>query len=681
MLKLSDNLSDLPKVGPFLTRKFEKLGVKTIENLFYHIPSHYIDYSQIKKISELHPGETVTIHAKIISLKNIYSKRGLKMQIGSVEDLSEAPGNQRGKITVIWFNQPFLIKTLYPGKLVSLSGKVGFFNRKLCLTSPDYEILSDEKTHTLHTGRLVPIYPETAGLSSKWIRRTILNAYNLVSPNLEDFLPKDVLKKYQLEGLKEAFEYVHFPKNLADVETGKKRLAFNELLNLQLKSGIRRINWQKSKTPSKLKIDRKRIDLFIRSLPFKLTASQKTAIDEILKDMGREIPMNRLLEGDVGSGKTVVAATATFAAFLNGYQTVIMAPTQILATQHYETLKKLLSPFNIRISLITSNIKKSDLGRNDIFVGTHALLQKSIIFDNVALVVIDEQHRFGVEQRALLAKKSAVSTGRQGTPHVLTMTATPIPRTVALTTYGDLDLSILTEMPKGRTKVTTWVVPEEKREGAYEWIKSQVSNHKSQVFIVCPLIEDSESETLADVKSVTSEFKNLQSIFSNFRLGLLHGRLKSREKEKILNDFRERKTDILVTTPVVEVGIDIPNATIIVIEAAERFGLAQLHQLRGRVGRGVKKSYCLLFSNIKYSRRLKAMEKSHSGFELAELDLKLRGPGEIFGTAQSGFPELKVASWGNYELIKNAKDVAEDIIKNPKKFPLISKKIEETYGY
>ena len=376
--------------------------------------------------------------------------------------------------------------------------------------------------------------------------------------------------------------------------------------------------------------------------------------------------MNRLLEGDVGSGKTVVAAVASFAVFLNGFQTIIMAPTQILASQHYETFKKLLTSFGVRISLITSDIKKSDLGRNDVFIGTHSLIHNKVSFDKVGLVVIDEQHRFGVEQRKHLVKKS-------GTPHTLTMTATPIPRTVALTSYGDLDLSVLTEMPKGRLKVTTWFVPETKRKGAYEWIKSRIKDHKSQVFIVCPLIEDSEFETMADVKSVTTEFEKLKKIFGGLKLGLLHGRLKPNEKAQILKDFRSGKTDILVTTPVVEVGLDIPNATIMVIEAAERFGLAQLHQLRGRVGRSEKKSYCLLFSNIKYSKRLRAMEKMHSGFELAELDLKIRGPGEIFGTAQSGFPELKVASWSNYPLIKKAKDIASDIINNPSKYPKIDK--------
>lgn len=587
------------------------------------------------------------------------------MQIGSVEDPS-------GKLQVLWFNQPYLIKVLYPGKSVSLSGKVSFFNRRLCLTSPDFELLEEEK-ETVHTGRLVPVYPETSGLSSKWIRTLILRAKREKLTE-EDFLPLDILKKNHLETLTEAFEDVHFPKKLADAEKGRERLAFNELLYMNLRSVYRKTNWQKNKVANKLKIDKPTVGKFIESLPFVLTSSQKKAIDEILTDLSKPFPMNRLLEGDVGSGKTVVAAAGMFAGFLNGYQSVIMAPTQILANQHYETLRKIFDPFKIRVSLITSDVKKVELGRSDIFVGTHALIHKKIKFDKVALVIIDEQHRFGVEQRSHLVKKS-------GTPHVLTMTATPIPRTVALTTYGDLDLSVLTEMPEGRQMVTTWAVPETKRKAAYEWINKQISksaNGNSQVFIVCPLIEDSETETLADVKSVKSEFEKLKLQFPNHKLGLLHGRLTVKEKDKVLNDFRSRKIDILVTTPVVEVGIDIPNATIMVIEAAERFGLAQLHQLRGRVGRSEKKSYCLLFSNFHSGNafsRLKAMERSHSGFELAELDLKMRGPGEIFGTAQSGFPELKIASWSNYELIKKTKDLAEEIVKSPAKFPGVSSRL------
>lgn len=657
-MDLNSPITDLPKVGPIFARKFEKIGVKTIQDLLSHVPSRYLDYSLVTTINKVQPGETVTIHAKINSLKNIYSRRGLKMQIGSVEDAT-------GKITVIWFNQPFLIKTLYPGRLVSLSGKVSFFNRQKSLSSPDYEILVDEEKPTVHTGRLVPVYPETSGLSSKWIRRTIQSAINNSGLIVNDFLPNDILKQEKLAGLNDAISRVHFPKNLNEAEAGRERLAFDELLSLHLRSLHRKNAWKKNRSQFALKVDKKLIDKLIRSFPFKLTPSQEKSIHEILKDMQKDVPMNRLLEGDVGSGKTAVAVVAAFVSFLNGYQTVIMAPTQILANQHYETFKKLLDPLNIRISLITSSVKKVELGRSDIFIGTHALIHKSIGFDRVAFVVIDEQHRFGVEQRQHLVKKS-------GTPHVLTMTATPIPRTVALTSFGDLDFSVLTEMPKGRQKVVTWVIPEQKRQAAYKWLGSQISSIKSQAFVVCPLIEASDSETMKDIKNVSEEFEKLRSVFPKLKLGLLHGRMKAKKKDKILNNFRSGRIDILVSTPVVEVGIDIPNATIMVIEAGERFGLAQLHQLRGRVGRGSKKSYCLLFSNFHSGNafsRLKAMEASHSGFELAELDLKMRGPGEIFGTAQSGFPELKIASWSNFELIKSTRDLAEKILNNPKKFP------------
>ena len=517
-MNLNSPIGDLPKVGPILTRKFERLGINTLEDLLYHVPTRYLDYSLVTKISRLAPDETATIHAKIVSIKNIYSKRGLKMQIGSVED-------ETGKISVIWFNQPYLIKTLYPGRMVSLSGKVGFFSRKLTLTSPDFEILSDTDTPTLHTGRLVPVYPETSGLSSKWIRRVVQTAFGLPDTIYRDFLPEEILKKYNLESLKEATSHVHFPKNLSQAEEGRKRLAFNELLNLQLKSQYRKIDWKKHRMGTRLTIDKPAISKFISSLPFALTKSQEKTVEELLSDLSKPIPMNRLLEGDVGSGKTVVAAIGMFAAFTNGYQSIIMAPTQILAQQHYETLRKIFDPFKIRVSLITSDIKKVELGRSDVFVGTHALIHKKVKFDKVAFVVIDEQHRFGVEQRAHLIKKSR-------TPHVLTMTATPIPRTVALTAYGDLDLSVLTEMPVGRQKIVTWVVPEQKRADAYKWIESQVSDQKSQTFIVCPLIEDSETETLADVKSVTSEFINLKSIFSKSPVGAFTRTAQAERKRK-----------------------------------------------------------------------------------------------------------------------------------------------------
>ena len=438
---------------------------------------------------------------------------------------------------------------------------------------------------------------------------------------------------------------------------------------------------------------KKNIDSFITSLPFKLTNSQATAITEILNDLGSNTPMNRLLQGDVGSGKTIVSAVGLFTAFLNGFQSVFVAPTEILAHQHYETLSKFLSPLGVKVDLVTGSkklgLKNKDLriknkkrknhnskfqilnSKFDILVGTHAVMSEKIKFENLGLIIIDEQQRFGVEQRGIIRKKGI-------NPHLLTMTATPIPRTVALTMYGDLDLSYLNEMPTNRKTVKTWLVPPEKREAAYDWIKKQLSETKSQAFIICPFIE--ESENMQTVKAASQEYQRLkEDVFKELKLGLLHGKLKSKEKEETLLRFKDGKYDILVATPVVEVGIDIPNATIIIIEASERFGLAQLHQLRGRVGRSDKQSYCLLFTDnivAQGSLRLKGMETLSSGAELAELDLKLRGAGNIFGTAQHGIPKLKAANFSNNILIQKAKFDSSKIFKNLSKFPKLLKKVE-----
>lgn len=667
-MDLNSPVEDLSLVGPIYARKLEKLGIKAIEDLLLHVPHRYEDYSLISPIARVQIGDTLTIKGKIESIKNQYTRSGRKIQVGEVSDSS-------GKITIIWFNQPFLVRTLYPGREVFLSGKIDFFGNKRALITPEYEIMSKGKD-PVHTGRLVPIYPETSGLSSKWLRGRIKEAFEKNS-QIEEYLPKDVLGKLGLMEQLQSIESVHFPKSLDFAKKGRERLAFNELLFLQLRNTYKRLGWKRNKPTQHLEIEESSINKFVSSLPFELTTSQKRAVGEILKDLARKYPMNRLLEGDVGSGKTVVAAIASFAVFANGSQSVFMAPTQILAQQHYETLTKLFEPFKIRVSLLTSEIKKVDLGRSDVFVGTHALIHNKIAFEKVGLVVIDEQHRFGVAQRALLVKKAGK---RNSSPHVLTMTATPIPRTVALTFYGDLDLSTLDELPSGRQKVTTWIVPPVKRQGAYNWIRKKIANVKSQAFIICPLIEESEKETMKDVKAVTTEYLRLKKIFNKMRVGLLHGRMKAKEKNLILDSFRNGKLDVLVSTPVVEVGIDIPNATIMLIEGAERFGLAQLHQLRGRVGRGKKKSYCLLFSEVtsqKVLSRLQAMTKTASGFELAELDLKLRGPGEIFGTAQSGFPELKIASWNDFNLIREAKTVAEDAITNQSKYPKLISLVKE----
>ncbi len=666
-MELELSVSKLNFVGPIYARRLKRLDIHTVSDLLHHIPHRYQDFRIISDIERAQIGEIVTIKAKVLEIKNVYTKKRKILQKAIVAD-------QTGEMQIIWFNQRYLVKNIEVGKIYSFAGKVDWFDKRKTLISPEYEKVVDKVT--LHTGRLVPIYPETYKLSSKWLRGRIFYSLSKFKPLLEEFLPKDILLKNNLMDFQTAIEKVHFPETLEEAQKGRKRLSLNELLFYQLRSLYRKSDWKKIKVNHKLFIDKKLIKIFIDSLPFELTKSQKKAIEEIFNDLKSEHPMNRLLEGDVGSGKTVVSAACSFASFVNGYQTVFMAPTQILANQHFNTLKNLLEKFKVRIELVTSSINKKDFGKTDIFVGTHALIHKKVSFDSVALVVIDEQHRFGVEQRSKLIKKS--SEGRKA-PHVLTMTATPIPRTVALTIYGDLDLSTLDELPKGRKPITTWLVPPQKREAAYKWIEEKIKNEKVQGFVICPLIEESEVETMKQVKAATKEFERLKIIFQTLKIGLLHGKQNADKKNEVLESFKKGDIDILVATPVVEVGIDVPNATLMIIEASERFGLAQLHQLRGRIGRGEKKSYCLLFTESKSEKvlkRLNALKENKSGFELAELDLKLRGPGEIFGTRQHGFPELKIASWQDTELIKKAREIAQEAINSRSKFQKLFQKLE-----
>lgn len=659
-MKLTDSVTALPMVGNQYLKRLENLGIYTIEDLLYHIPSRYEDYRNILDLLKTKEGDTGTVKGTIESVKNIYTRRGKNFQIAQVK-------NKDGKIQILWFNQPFLIKSLIEGEKYSFSGKVDNFSGKLTMISPDFENIENLKS-TVHTGKLVPIYHETYGVSSKWIRGKVNFTLKTFKKSLKDFIDKEDLQKLAVEDQLKAFIDIHTPKTESVIEPARKRLAFNEVLFHHLRSIYRKAEWSKLKESLKVDITENTEKEYLKLLPFNPTPSQSKAIKEVFTDLKKDVPMNRLLEGDVGSGKTAVAAAACFAAFINGYQSVIMAPTQILANQHYKTLQDIFSKVKIRISLVTGLGVKKDLGKSDIFVGTHALIHKKVSFDKVAVVVIDEQHRFGVEQRAHLINKS---TKGKKVPNVLTMTATPIPRTVALTVYGDLDLSILEELPKGRMPITTWIVPPRKRTGAYGWIKGMINKDKVQAFVICPLIESSTVESMQQVKAAKDEFKDLEKEFKGFRMGLLHGKQKGTEKDEVLDKFRGGKTDILVATPVVEVGIDVPNATIMIIEGGERFGLAQLHQLRGRIGRGTKKSYCLVFTTHASggsNERLKALTKSLNGFELSELDLKLRGPGELMGTRQHGFPELKIANWSDTGLIKKSRVFAEKVIANQKKF-------------
>ena len=667
-MELSTPVTKLPLVGPTYARRLEKLGIEKLEDLLYHIPHRYLDYRIVSTIESVQIGETVTIQGNVDSIKNIYTKFGKKIQLAEISDVT-------GSMQSVWFNQPYLVKNIRKGERYSFSGKAELFDRKMSLMSPEYENIENNQ-NTVHTARLVPIYPETARLSSKWIRGKIAAVFNTLINEIKEYLPDEILTKSNFPTISESLKYVHYPNELEEAERGRERLAFDELLFYQLKSLYRKNDWQKIKSIYSLKVDKKILEEFKKGLSFTLTVSQERSIQEILADIGKDYPMNRLLEGDVGSGKTIVAAAGSFTAFINGFQSVFMAPTQILAQQHFNTLKNIFDLYKVRVSLVTSEGIKADLGKSDIFVGTHALIHKKLDFDNVALVVIDEQHRFGVEQRAHLVKKTG--KGRRS-PHILTMTATPIPRTVSLTVYGDLDLSTLDELPEGRKPITTWLVPPEKREGAYGWIREQIQSKKIQAFIICPLIEESQIETMKQIKAATVEYEKLKKVFRPFNVGLLHGRQSAKLKNEVLDAFKKGKVDILVSTPVVEVGIDVANATIMIIEAAERFGLAQLHQLRGRIGRGEKKSYCLLFTESKSQNvqsRLNALKENKSGFELAELDLKLRGPGEMFGTKQHGFPELRIAHWSDTRLIQKARNAAKEAIENPQNFPKLIKKIE-----
>jgi ATP-dependent DNA helicase RecG len=659
-MDLQTPVSEVSRTYKMFRGRLEKLGIVTLKDFLFHVPFRYDDYSLVSDIAQVQAGETVTVKGTVEEIDNHYTRKWKTLQRATVKDST-------GNIDILWFNQPFLTKAIHKGDLISLSGKVELDKHKLIMIAPDYEIVFNNQT--IHTGRLVPVYPETRGISSKWLRRQI---YKLLEERnqLKDFLPENIIKENNLMSLGDAIEKIHFPSSLREAEIARGRLAFDELFELQLSALVRKKAWEKNAIKNPWNSFQAKADELIKTLPFELTNAQKKAVNEILKDISATKPMNRLLEGEVGSGKTVVGAIAMYVAFLNGFQSAFMAPTEILAQQHYQTIKNLLEPLGVKVELFTSGTKNQQ--SFDIAIGTHALVYKKVKFSKLGLVIIDEQQRFGVEQRTIIKEKGE-------NVHLLTMTATPIPRTVALTMYGDLDLSLLDEMPVGRKLVKTWLVPPEKRNGAYAWIEKQIIGNKDQAFIVCPFIE--ESETMLTVKAATKEFDRLQKeVFPNLHLGLLHGKMKAAEKENILKSFRDKKIDILVSTPVVEVGIDIPNATIMLIEEADRFGLAQLHQLRGRVGRGDKQSYCLLFTSSKNEttiERLKALETIYSGAELAELDLKLRGPGQIYGTSQHGRQVLKVASFSDFALIDKTKREAEKIFPEIEKYPELLEKTKQ----
>lgn len=661
---LETSIADLFMVGKNYVSRLKKLEINTVNDLLHHYPFRHEDWSVVSTINQLQTGERVSIKGTISKFENVHTRYGRKIQKGSLNDST-------GQIDFIFFNQPFLNNVFKIGQKMSLAGIVESENKRLIFKNPQYEFLKTD-ANTIHTARLVPVYPETAGVSSKWLRSRIAPILNKSLVLIKDWLPPEIQAKQQLVSLNQALKDIHFPPNLLALKAARKRLGFDELFLLQTQSLIRRQEWKEKGKAIKLKAKDRKISQLIKGLPFKLTNDQNKCIGEILHDLYQEKAANRLIQGDVGVGKTIVAAIAIYLSFLNGKKSLLMAPTEILAQQHYKSLKKLFLGSKMNVSFISSSRKKLD-PEADLIIGTHALLHRKAL-KQPALLIIDEQHRFGVAQRSALLKFKK-------RPHLITMTATPIPRTISLAFYGDLDLSVIKQVPKGRKKVKTWVVPAKKRNSAYKWIEKEIKKSQSQAFIICPLIEESEHEKLKDIKAASIEHKRLsEKIFPRLKLALLHGRIKANKKTAILKNFRAKKYHILVATPVVEVGIDIPNANIILIEGAQRFGLAQLHQLRGRVGRGEKQAYCLLFTSDnkqENNRRLKALETHFSGFSLAEIDLKIRGPGETYGQKQSGFKQLKIASFDDSELLIKARSNAQHIFKNLNQFPLLQEKIKK----
>jgi ATP-dependent DNA helicase RecG len=666
---LDSSVEALKGVSRTYAGKLRKLGVEKVGDLLWLFPFRYSDFSQVRPISSLVVGAEQTVLGEVWS-----AGAGL---VGRRKASEAVIGDQTGMLRVVWWGNTYIARQLKSGMKVALSGKVTAYRGRRQMESPEWEPLEGE---SLHTRRLVPVYPGTEGLPQRLVRRLAREAVEAFAQGLEETLPDDVRRRLLVLPVAEAMRQVHVPDSPAQAEEGRRRFALEELLYIELGVVRRRRQWQEAGAAPQLTFPQAVRDGFIRSLPFELTAAQLRAVDEVLRDIGNTVPMSRLLEGDVGSGKTVVAAVALLAAVASGYQGAIMAPTEVLAEQHYRTFCTLLSGGDeglwrgvfspeylerpLRVTLLRGSLKPSEKavaqdslarGETNIAIGTQALIQEDVSFQRLGLVVVDEQHRFGVEQRAALRQKGA-------SPHVLVMTATPIPRTLALTVYGDLDLTVLDEMPPGRPPVKTHRLRPDQRQQAYDFLRKHVRSGR-QAYVICPLVEESEAVA---ARAAVQEYERLcTDVFPDLRLGLLHGRMTPSEKDSAMRAFRDGELDVLVSTAVVEVGIDVANATVMLVEGADRFGLAQLHQFRGRVRRSSEQPYCLLLSenpSEEAQERLRIMETTHDGFELAEEDLRMRGPGEYFGTRQSGLPDLKVARLTDVALIEQARAEARRLL-------------------
>ena len=624
-------------VGPSRLSTLNKLGIETIQDLLYCFPRRHEDRSRIKKIKEIRPGNFETIKAKVLTFGDRMSKKGMNI-------FQVAVGDSTGVIHATWFNQPYMKDKFKIGQELILYGRVERYNY-LQMNNPEYEVLTGTEEDFVHIGRIVPVYPLTESLNQRWFRNIIKFTVDNYASEIGEILPFEMRKRNDLMILKEAVRNIHFPVSDLVLKKARQRIIFDEFLILQTGIALKRASIKIDLTGCSHKLEGDLIGRFKTSLPFKFTKSQSKVIKEIEDDMRSLEPMNRLLQGDVGSGKTIVALYALILTVQNGYQGALMVPTEILAEQHYRNIKELVENLGVKVMILSGDLKEEErrrrrhmieIGEADIIIGTHALIQEGVNFKKLGLAIIDEQHKFGVMQRAALKSKSQ-------NPDILVMTATPIPRTLALTVYGDMDVSVIDELPPGRGEVKTFFFEEKNREKAYRIAEEEIKIGR-QAYVVYPIIDESEK---SDLRAAIKMHKELAGRFPDLKIGLLHGRMKSKEKEAVMHDFKDQKINMLVSTIVIEVGVDISNASVMIIEHAERFGLSQLHQLRGRIGRGKHMSYCILVSQPKTEdakQRIDAMLKTQDGFKIAEFDLEIRGPGEFFGTRQHGLPELKIAN-------------------------------------
>lgn len=674
---LSKEIKYVKGVGPNRAELLNKLGIYTLEDLITYYPRTYEDRSKPVKIAEVQDGEEVLIEGIATARVSEIRTRNRKMTIYKLIVRDET-----GSCTITWFNQSYLRNMFKPGEIYKFFGKVKRIGNKVEMNSPVY----DEGVNTKNTGKIIPIYPLTYNLSQNNIRKIIENGLELVKNKLKETLPDYLIKEYKLMDINSATNSIHFPKDFTEFNIARKRLVFEELLSMQL--ALLSLKSQYKKEIDGIAFEKEvHMSDVINKLPFKLTKAQLRVLEEIDADLEKVKPMNRLLQGDVGSGKTAVSIIASYKVVKSGYQVAIMAPTAILATQHLESFKQMLEQFDIKCELLISSItkkKKEEIlerlknGDIDILIGTHAILEDNVEFKNLGLVVTDEQHRFGVKQRTKIIEKGQ-------NPDVLVMTATPIPRTLALILYGDLDISIIDELPPNRKKVDTFAVKKNMEERVNNFVKKQI-NEGRQAYIVCPLVEENEEMDLKSVEELTKKYK--EETFSEYKVEYLHGKMKAKEKDAIMEKFKNGDIDILISTTVIEVGVNVPNASIMVVENAERFGLAQLHQLRGRVGRGEYQSYCIL----KYEgngkvvqERMKIMTSTNDGFIISEKDLELRGSGEFFGTKQHGLPEFKIANlFEDIEMLKMVQSLAIRIIEKDEKLEkpeniLLNKMVEKKF--